>query len=810
MQATAEVTAIREDSVRPSRGTSPGTLLVVAVCFGLVAGLGEGAGLLLFQKIDWRSWGLIVHVSSRILWISPLVDGMLFLAVALVLIFTSWKWPGVPAFRAAVLTFTALTLYDWLLVTHRLHHPACFLLAAGVGVVFSQWAASHESVLACFWRRTLPMLAVVVAVLLVVELGQSWWRERTALASLPVAAPGSPNVLMIAIDTLRADHVSAYGYLRLTTPSLDRLAKQGVLFENAVSASSWTFPAHVSLLTGKYPFEDGLGKVRPMPLWGGTTQIIRDPLIGEDLQQRGYRTGAFSGNRIYVVHNLGFGRGFIHFEDDYFSLGDALSRTVFGREFERWVLARGLVLRMLARLGVEFDWDSEGTISWRHPILDAHPPRKRGEEVNREVLKWIGNGPQAHPFFAFLNYFDVHAPYGGPLSRPEPWAREKRIDQYDDGVRYVDDCVGQLMAELARRHLDQNTVVVITADHGELLGEHNVYFHGKSLYWDLIHVPLIFWYPGHIPAGVRESNVVSTSSLPVTLSSWLPGHAHLSFPGSSLSDLWEGSQTDGARNPALSELAVNSYEFDRKDYPKYPVPSDLEGPIKSIVDGHWHLIMHKKFGGQLYDWSNDPHETHDLIHTSEGKEEAGLLTEQLLNLLAGRKAEKNELDNAASLNPNGDARGDFTRRVTEASHIDDYYILRAHAGSEIALEVQRPASQPAPALDSVLAVENSEGKILQTCRNPGDDHLPPPGTPDATPEAFDDMCVNVEDSPEAVSVSRLEIQVPGNAGTPVNLYVRVADWNGNQVAAGDSYTLSMSAPSAVPAANEPQAQRNLN
>ena len=127
-------------------------------------------------------------------------------------------------------------------------------------------------------------------------------------------------MLVIVVDTLRADHVSSYGYPRPTTPNLDRLAQQGVRFENAISPCSWSLPSHVSLLTGLYQFEHGVGSVQPEPWLGwGNKGMGGFPTLGEALEHRGYRTGAFSANRTYFSRDLGFGRGFLHFEDYFHS-----------------------------------------------------------------------------------------------------------------------------------------------------------------------------------------------------------------------------------------------------------------------------------------------------------------------------------------------------------------------------------------------------------------------------------------------------------------------------------------------------------
>src|SRR5262249_54978081 len=151
-----------------------------------------------------------------------------------------------------------------------------------------------------FCRKTLPIaLSLAFAVFLAIHGGERW-RERRDLSRLPAAAPGASNVLVIVVDTLRADHLSCYGYSRSTTPHRDRIASQGVLFENALSTSSWSLPSHASLLTGMYPFEHGISQVRPMPIFTFAAPTLGDyPTLGEAMQRQGYRTGAFSANRVY-------------------------------------------------------------------------------------------------------------------------------------------------------------------------------------------------------------------------------------------------------------------------------------------------------------------------------------------------------------------------------------------------------------------------------------------------------------------------------------------------------------------------------
>ena len=485
-----------------------GSLLILALGSGIFAGFIEAAGLMLFQRINWARWGPMMHVSWEIVWISPIVDTILFLSLAVLCVVVSRLAPRFPAVRVLVFLLTFLCVYDWLTLTSRLYLRACLLLALGVAVAFARWCGKQEYAFLQFWKKATPwMVAAWILVFAGIQ-GGRWLHERNAVAHLPPASAGAPNVLVMVVDTLRADHVSSYGYARPTTPNFDRLAQQGVRFENAISPCSWSLPSHVSLLTGRYQFEHGVGSVQPEPWLGwGDKGLGGFPTLGEALEQRGYRTGAFSANRTYFSRDLGFGRGFLHFEDYFQSPSDAFVRTLYGREFARIYLKRSehsLVKRILRKFGFTslLDQDAEGSGSYG----GAFGVRKRADVVNQEVLDWIDRDRQ-RPFFAFLNYFDVHDPYGGPRAYPKPsWPQKNDADAYDDGVKYVDDFIGRLMEELGRRGLAQNTLVIITSDHGEALGQHHLRTHGKALYWEQIHVPLAIWYPGHVPAGITVND----------------------------------------------------------------------------------------------------------------------------------------------------------------------------------------------------------------------------------------------------------------------------------------------------------------
>ena len=605
---------------------------MIAAWFGIFTGILEGLGLLMFQRLNWASWGPMLHVSPPIIWISAIVDLLFFAVLATVAFLLSRLIPWVTRAQAVVFLLTFSTMYDWLTLTGRLYHKSSLLLALGVAVVFSRWFKKNSPRVVTFWRKSLPSLCVILIFTFVAVTGGERWREQRELAKLPSAMDGDPNVILIVVDTLRADHLSGYGYARATSPTLDRLAREGALFENAISTSSWSLPSHASLVTGRYVHEHGEDNVKPIRLFGANTNNFGNlPTIGERLEARGYRTGAFSANRTWFSHDLGFGRGFIHFEDYFNSPADMLVRTLYGREFARIYLSRtdhSKPKRFLRWIGWDslLDPDEEGSGS-RGGALGV---RKRASAVNDELTRWIGR-ESSHPFFAFINYFDVHKQYGGPRGFTKPdWPQQTPLDAYDDSIRYVDDNIAQLMATLRDRGLDKNTLLIVTSDHGESLGEHGLETHGGSLYWNLIHVPLILWWPGHVPANVRINEPVSNMVIPATVISLSEHPPADSFRGPALDAYWSSQPAPG---PVLSELAVSPYAS-KKDRPTNQVPTAVTGPMKTIVSGNWQLIEHAKYGYQLFDWQRDPVEAKNLAETPEGDGLAESLRAQLQQELA--------------------------------------------------------------------------------------------------------------------------------------------------------------------------------
>jgi arylsulfatase A-like enzyme len=601
----------------PGKITFP-SALALSAWFGVAAGLIESVGLLAFQHINWERWGPMIHVSKEILWISPIVDVLFFSAISILIVLLGCAIKPISGLRVPVFVLGFLTAYDWLALTSRLDRRASLILAVGAAFAFSRWVVARPNAMR-FWKRAAPwMLLLWVLVLLGIQGGQ-WLEERSAIASLPAPANGTPNVLLIIIDTLRADHVSSAGYSRSTTPNLDELSREGVQFTNAIAPCSWSLPSHVSLMTGRYLYEHGVGTVQPEPWLGwGSRGMGGFATLSEALEKKGYRTGAFSANRTYFSRDLGFGRGFIHFEDYFHSSADMFVRTFYGREFARIYLIRSdksLVKRALRAIRASslLDQDAEGSGSYG----GAFGIRKRANVVNDEILAWINQG-QERPFFVTLNYFDVHDPYGGPPSEPKPaWEQNTDIDRYDDGVHYVDDYMGRLLRELDRRGLAKNTLVIVTSDHGESLGQHYLETHGRALYRELIQVPLVIWKPGTIPAGIRINQPVSNSAIPATVMDVIGEPGQGSFPGPSLSGSWKTPSQFVAPNP-LSELAQNRYPGKKDQAADQLIPTASSGAMASVVTPQWQLIVHDKMGWQIFDWKHDPREERDLAQTADG------------------------------------------------------------------------------------------------------------------------------------------------------------------------------------------------
>jgi arylsulfatase A-like enzyme len=393
---------------------------------------------------------------------------------------------------------------------------------------------------------------------------------------------------------VRADHLSTYGYFRPTTPNLDRLATQGVLFENAIAPSPWTLTTHASLFTGLLPHQHGADWA--IPLDGGPRTLA------EILRSQGYETAGFTSNLYYCQNGWGIGRGFDEYEDDSSSLRNNLAATLAGH----------LLAQPLYQQFVRYD-------------LFA---RRNARDVNGDVLRWFRQR-SSRPFFLFINYFDAHDPYLAPPPFDSRFGKltdavvrvvnsidgvrvrrplygkdqESLVAGYDNSLAFLDDQVGKLVQVLAASPDWKNTIVIITSDHGEAFGEHVMYGHGWNAYREVLHVPLIILGPG-IPAGLRASHIAPIYEIfPTVLDLALGGRPP--FRRTSLRRFWTpGFQPEPFDESVVSELIPNLHGPDRKAY-------------ITLMTAEWHYLEDSLGRAELYHWTTDPREKINLIDAPE-------------------------------------------------------------------------------------------------------------------------------------------------------------------------------------------------
>jgi arylsulfatase A-like enzyme len=330
-----------------------------------------------------------------------------------------------------------------------------------------------------------------------------------------------PNLLLITIDTLRADHLGCYGYERPTSPVLDTFAREGVLFRRAYAQSSWTKPSTASLLTSHYPSMHQATLER-------SKLSDAETLLPEVLRDHGYTTAVLSGNP-WVTAEYGFDQGvdwFYSIYDERFARVTLFMTTL--KRVNKWVQSNPRGYNLVKRL-------VQGELS----------TTARDEHLAGEAEKWLARG-RDRPFFLYMHLMSPHHPYDppppfdriftrAPVDAPvtvyprksyyfyeqgDPLPDAQRADmigRYDGDILFADGVLGRLLATLRRLDLLDHTVVVVTADHGEEFYDHANWGHGHSLYDELLHVPLVMRYPAGLPAGKRIDEVVMAVDVMPTL-----------------------------------------------------------------------------------------------------------------------------------------------------------------------------------------------------------------------------------------------------------------------------------------------------
>jgi arylsulfatase A-like enzyme/Flp pilus assembly protein TadD len=312
-----------------------------------------------------------------------------------------------------------------------------------------------------------------------------------AMATLALSPSPKSNVVLITIDTLRADRLGCYGYTKAQTPNLDRIAAQGVLFTNAVSHVPLTRPSHASIFTGLYPFQHGIHDNIASPL---NSKI---PTLAETLKKNGYRTAGFVAS--FVINSQsGLQRGFDSYDD-------------------------------------RFD-------PKKQPTDFAMNLEKRGNEILEEFQSWKSSAPA--PYFAWLHFYDPHFPYAPPA----PYSKSFADRPYDGEVAYTDELIGKTL-----KLLDKNTLLIITSDHGESLGDHGENAHSYFIYDATLHVPLIFYSPGKIPAKQKVTIQARLIDLFPTILDLVSIQQPSKMTGVSLRPWLNGQQPTDPANPSYSE-----------------------------------------------------------------------------------------------------------------------------------------------------------------------------------------------------------------------------------------------------------------
>lgn len=369
------------------------------------------------------------------------------------------------------------------------------------------WAVATALVLlGIFLRRRgrlveLGVLSVVLVVALVApEVDGALHRDGAEIIENGGAPTNVPDLVVVVLDTVRADHIGAAGYERAHTPTLDRLAREGALFEDASAPSTWSLPSHASLFTGRFAASHGAhGEHRFLD--------AEHPTLAQTMQAAGYDTRCFTANA-WITDRMGLTRGFA-WSDEAWRSGD-VGRT------------RLYAFRLLDRLGL-------------------HTPDNGGALVASNFEAWAEETPaHARPTFAFINFIEAHFPYhqvpdeylrrftnddrgelrelslalmdaqfgGEPPDAAQ--AREPATAMYDAGVSYADHLLGRVVEALHARGTLDETILIVLSDHGESLSEHGAWGHGNSVYEVETRVPLLIRFPRRVEAGSRSARPVST------------------------------------------------------------------------------------------------------------------------------------------------------------------------------------------------------------------------------------------------------------------------------------------------------------
>lgn len=572
-------------------------VLLMSSFVGCTAGLAE-AWIAIFRRyaLDLPTGEF---TSLEVFWLAPLVASATFTAVGLIVAGMD-RLTGARGAVAGLLPalFISAAVYSALRrLSIGIHSAAIAVLAVGVAVQVTRMMVRHRS----RTRRFIPVSLALIAVLTFVwavalPLGRQWRQART-IASLPSSVLNSPNVLLIVWDAVRAASLSAYGHDLETTPDLERLAGEGVLFERAIAPSPWSLPTHASLFTGLYPNRLNVDWQTPLD--------DREPTLAEVLAARGYATAGFVANRYYAGSAVGLSRGFATYHDRM----DINVATALGT----WWLSGALVDKALGGFVSYFNRETTDKGRSARDVLD-------------DFLRWRDQFAD-RSWFAFINVFDAHNPYVAPApwdrafsDRPilqsipagyvhQPHHLEELRISYESCIRYLDAELGRVIDALKRDGSLDRTIVIVTSDHGEQFGEHGLDLveHGRSLYLPVVHVPLVIRYPP-LGSGVLRSEFVSLTDVPATILDLLSLGEESRLPGRS----FFASDSSGSLSSPIVFSTVQRHLL-ADDWPGWPASA---GAMHSAFADDFQFIRDARGEEYLFNVDVDYWEQNNLVGDS--------------------------------------------------------------------------------------------------------------------------------------------------------------------------------------------------
>jgi arylsulfatase A-like enzyme len=429
-----------------------------------------------------------------------------------------------------------------------------------------------------FAVRVLPLLLILMLVggsFLTATLVRPR-RDWSPNGSIPPGLQDKPNVILIVVDTLRADHLSCYGYPEATSPQIDTLADDGVLYTEMRAQASWTRPSIATVLTSLYPSSHtAVKKTDKLP-----QGVIS---VAEVLQEAGYSTGGFADN-INIAPSFGFDQGF----GDYVFLEPSypLGATAASSQLAFYKQLRIIYFKLVGE-----------RLSAQHFYQDA-------ATVNKVALDWLETY-QRDRFFLFLHYMDPHDPYMEHPYTGLGYARVRNenpkaamapvfAELYDGEIRFLDQYLGELFAWLKQAGLYEDTLIILTADHGEEFYEHQGWWHGQTLYGEQIRVPLIIKYPQGEGEAKEERSFARSLDIAPTI---------LEVAGLAIPDIWQGMSLRGNAEGVDWLFAEESHQGNF---------------VRSIEHGSHKLILANPDNPRglppvaLFDISADPDEQHNL------------------------------------------------------------------------------------------------------------------------------------------------------------------------------------------------------